>query len=252
MDLSAFVSALLRRWYLTVSALIATAGVTFLVVMLIGPTYKADGAVLLFPPASTVRNSTSVETQGNPYLVLGGLSQARDILMRTMRTKTAVNAFASRQPNAQYEVNPDFTTSAPILVITVSSPSAEDSIRGLNDVMQTVPETLRSLQSGIVGLPSDGYITSVVLTTDTKPETVRSDQIRSGIVVGAAVLLVMLLLLALVDGLLMARATRRRLAVEASDATGQPQLPDEPGDPPPADRPNSSGAHARRAQRVGR
>ena len=251
MDLSALASALLRRWYLTTAALLATVGVTALMVMRTGPTCKAESAVLLFPPISSVRTATAAETQGNPYLVLGGLSQVRDILMRALRSKAAAESFSTRQPNAKYEIEQDFTTGAPIIVITVTSPSAEASIRGLNDVVQTVPEALVSLQSDIVGLPNTAYVTSRVLTTDTEPDVVRSDQVRSGIVAGAAALLGMLLLLAVVDGLLMTRGARRSPNVEAPDDGEAGQRHEESPAPLVGQR-RTARERGRRVERVGR
>ncbi len=229
MELNAFWTALLRRWYLTVGGGVLAVALTVFIVGQIGPTYKAEGTVLMFPPATTIQNGTTVETQGNPYLLLGGLSQARDIVLRTMKSKTISDAFTKRQPNAEYTVNPDFTTSGPIIVIDVTSHSSTDSVKGLADAVNTVPGVLNSMQSGL-GLPASGYITSRVLTVDTKPQVVRSSQIRSGIVVGALVLLVTLLLLALLDGLLEARKERSRQRAQV-----QPVVPvDDPVDTKPA------------------
>lgn len=208
MELNALWRAARRRWYLTAGGALVAIGLTALMVIQIGPTYKAESSVLLFPPTSSfqkkITGTTQESTQGNPYLLLGGLSQARDIVLRAMQSKPATDAFARRQPNAQYEVTPDYTTSGPIIVIDVTSKSPTDAVRGLQDAVNTIPDVLASMQSGL-SLPDNGLITSRVLTTDTTPEVVHSDQIRSGILVGAVVSVVVLLLLALIDGLLQAR-----------------------------------------------
>lgn len=207
MELNAFWAALLRRWYLTVAGVALAIAITALMVVRIGPTYKAEGALLLFPPTTTIKNGTTVETQGNPYLMLGGLSQARDIVIRSLDSRSAKKQFEEQEPLATYEVTPDFSTSGPIIVIDVSAPSQSAAVAGLKTVMSTVPGTLKALQSGL-DLPQSAYITSRKLTADTIPEVVRSGQIRSGIVVGVVVMALTLFLLALLDGLLESRPSK--------------------------------------------
>lgn len=209
MDMNVFWAALRSRWYLTVLGVLIAAAITALAVIRIGPTYEAEGSMLLFPPTTTIKNGTTLETQGNPYLMLGGLSQARDIVIRTLESRTATAEFTEQEPLATYEVTPDFSTSGPILVLTVSAPSPDAAASGLSRLMSNVPGTLEQLQSGL-DLPKAAYITSRTLTADVKPAVVRSGQIRSGIVAGAVVLGGMLFLLGLVDGLLKTRATTWR------------------------------------------
>ncbi|MEO8906535.1 MAG: hypothetical protein ABI310_00530, partial [Microbacteriaceae bacterium] len=110
-----------------------------------------------------------------------------------------------QEPLATYEVTPDFATSGPIIVLTVSAQSPDAAVGGLAKLLSNVPRTLEQLQSGL-GLPQAAYITSRPLTADVKPAVIRSGQIRSGIVAGAVVMGGVLLLLGLVDSLLKTRA----------------------------------------------
>lgn len=209
MELNAFWAALLRRWYLTAGGVVLAIALTFVVVGRIGPTYKAEGSMLLFPPAATGPNGSVNLTQGNPYLNLGGLSQARDVVIRSLKSKSTMDDFARKEPRATYVVTPDYTTSGPILVLDVTSHSRDAATEGLKVLMATVPQTLISMQSGLDLKPA-AYITSRTLTADRSPEVVRSGQVRSGIVVGTAVMAITLLLLALLDGILEARTSRKR------------------------------------------
>lgn len=208
MELKPFWAALLRRWYLTVVGLALTIVLTFLMVARIGPTYEAEGTMLLFPPMSTIKNGTTVETQGNPYLMLGGLNQARDIVLTALSARSAREEFAAQHPSSEYEVTPDFTTSGPLIVIAVRAESAQDAVAGLAAMPEAVKDTLASIQSDL-HLPRSAYITAKTLSADASPEVVRTGQIRGGIVAGAVVMVIMLFLVGLSDGLLTARADRR-------------------------------------------
>jgi hypothetical protein len=237
MELSTFWRTLLRRWYLVGVAVLLTGGITMLAVDTTGPTYRAEGLVLLFPPSTTIQEGAEVETQGNPYLLLGGLTQARDIVIRTLTAKSAVDDFAARHPGVSYEAVPDFTSSSPIILITTNAPTATAAVAGLNGVIDEVPAKLVELQSGL-NLEETAYITSATISADTRPDVVRKTQIRVGLAAGGATLAVCLLLIALADGLLV----RRRSRIPTADAPSH-EAPSRPAvaaaEPPPATRPRT-------------
>lgn len=233
MELNLFWAALWRRWYLTVFCITVAVALTALTVTKIGPTYEAEGTMLLFPPTSRTATNGQEQTQGNPYLQLGGLSQARDVVIRAFDAESAQEEFAAQEPTATYEMAPDYTTSGPLIIIDVSAPTPDIAISGLQKVMKMVPKTLKSLQTGL-DLPESAYITAVKLTLDTKPKTVRSGQVRAGIVVAAVALTLAFFLIGLLDGLLTARAApkspsarssrRRRRGADSEDAPETPHL----------------------------
>lgn len=223
MDVRTFRQALRRRWYLLAAVLVLTLGATAFAVTSTGPSYKAEGSVLLFPPTATIRSGTTVETQGNPYLMLGGLSQARDIVIRSLTDGKAREDFEVSQPNADFEAVPDFTTSGPIILFIVKATTSDEAVAALDYVMDQVPPTLRELQSSL-DLDESAYITSMSVTADQSASTVRKGQIRTGLVVGAGVLILGLLLIGLVDGLLLGRAAR---AADREEPEEQ-EKPDEP------------------------
>lgn len=227
MEMNAFWAALLRRWHLTLAGLGLAIAVTMLIVTNIGPTYKAEGSQLLFPPITTTTSGRAIETQGNPYLMLGGLNQARDIVIRALNSRSVGEQFAQKEPLAKYDVTPDFATSGPIIVIDVSAPSPAAATAGLKTAMGMVPGTLQNLQSGLK-LPSSAFITSRQLTSDKVPEIVRSSQIRIGIVVGVVIMGTVLLLLGLLDGLLKSRPSKtgsREARHARSTSTADPEDP---------------------------
>ncbi len=204
MQVNAFWAALLRRWYFLVMAVLCTAAATWFVVNRIGPTYEAQGTTVLFPPTTTVQQGSTTETLGNPYLMLGGLTQARDIVLRTITSKSARAELAESQPLAQFEATPDYTTGGPLVLVTVKAPTPEEAVAGLEAVLAEVPRSLEALQADL-DLEKKARITSKQLTADETPDVLHKEQIRGGIVVGALTLAVSLLLIGLFDGLVGSR-----------------------------------------------
>lgn len=231
MELRVFVATLLRRWYLVVVVLVCAVAATFVAVNSVGPTYRAQGAVLLFPPVTTVQQGQRSETVGNPYLMLGGLSQVRDIVIRSMTGQTSHaelcrerddpgyesmrRSLCGAKPTVSYEAVPDFTNSAPIILITVEADSKAHAITAVGALMDRVPVVLGELQSGL-RLEKSAEITSSALIADTEPEAVRKSQIRGAIVGGAGTLGLGLLMIALLDGILLTKRVRRPKPVEAA------------------------------------
>jgi hypothetical protein len=245
MELSALWGTLRRRWYLLVVSLGLTVAATVLMAGRVGPSYTVEGTMLLFPPAETSNPSAG----GNPYLALGGLEPARDILIRTMSSKTAREELAEVHPGATYELVADAAVSGPIIVIQVSGTSNDEAVDALASVAEMVPQTLAQLQKAR-GIEASESITVQPLTADPNAELVRTGQIRSGIVTGVGTLVACLLGIGLLDGLLLSRRSRQRgsaggpeagTGLDADDRelrpVGRLGLAADPGEDRPAESP---------------
>jgi len=235
--LSVFWATLRRRWYFLLIALLCTATATYITVDNVGPTYEAKGAVLLIPPVTTVQKNES-NTVGNPYLLLDGLGQIRDIVISTMLAQATHDELCQPRPDdptyesmraelcrphpsVTYEVTEDFTNRAPIILITVEAKSQTNLATALRAALDRVPIILTDLQAGLkVG--ADAEITSTVIVADEKPDIVRKNQIRAGIAVGAVTLALSLLIIGLIDGLLAARRSKRSADAEAESGNAVP------------------------------
>lgn len=232
MELGAFGRALRRRWYLVVVLLILTGAATYLVAQRVGPTYEATGTTLVFPPSET-RSTDELLTRGNPYLNLSGVNQARDVMVRSLTSKSVGDEFGERfGPDTSYEVVPDYTNSAPIILFTVESTDPETSIAALAMLMDKVPLGLKEIQAGL-DLPAAQQVSSQVLTADERPTTLHKAQLRSSILAAAVCTGLGLLLIGLIDVLLAARrrepaASAVRVAGTDADA-GTTQVPPKKG-----------------------
>jgi hypothetical protein len=188
--------------------------VTFVVVQRSGPVYHAEGTVLLFPPEITIERNDAANVEGNPYLYLSGLTDARDVLVRAITARSARDEVVAQAPDSEYDVTPDFDSSGPIILVRVDAATPDGAVAGLTEILGRVPPTLVELQTGL-GIDRSAFITSRVVTEDSRPTVVRKGQIRAGIATAAALLAVSVLLIGLLDGLL---AGRRRGRAESTSA----------------------------------
>ncbi|WP_375422886.1 hypothetical protein [uncultured Friedmanniella sp.] len=218
--------AMRRRWYLVLAVVLVAVAATLGTVWLVGPTYEAKGAMLLIPPGATVqqRLGTGAST-GNPYLALSGLTQARDVVIRSVGAQATRLEICERsgdaayeamrkdlclgRPTISYEVTPDFDSSAPVVLVTVEADTAMDAVTALTVVMDQVPVALTDLQSSLNLRPKTS-ITSISVMADRVPQVVRKDQVRAGVVAGGGVLAVGILLIGLIDGTFSTMWERRR------------------------------------------
>ena len=196
--------SLRRRWYLVLALAVLTLGATFLVAQRVGETYEATGTVLVFPPSQT-QDPTGSMSQENPYLSLGGVNQARDVVVRALTSKKVGDAFGETYPTGTtFEIIPDFTNSAPIILFTVEAATPDVATEALSSLIDRVPVELEKMQSGL-DLPAAQQVTSVVLTRDEVPAATKKAMIRSSLMTMAALGGMGLLLIALVDGWLTGR-----------------------------------------------
>ena len=217
MELKVFWRTLRRRWYLTLVVLALTVGSTVYVVGAVGPTSEAEGSVLVFPPASSIREEGgATKTIGNPYLELAGVAQARDVIIRTLKSRTVQLDWGEAFPGMSFEATPDFTNSAPIILFTVEGKTPTGATEALDDLMARVPIVLYDLQEGL-GLNQDGLVTARNLTQDARPAIVRKTQIRAAVLAVAVTGGLGLLLLALIESLLAMRARGKAEEESATD-----------------------------------
>jgi len=214
-DLSA---TLLRRWYLTLTGLLAVGAICVAVFEFVPASYETEANIVLLPPESSVGEG------GNPYLYLGGLEQATDVLTRALTSDASRTQVLDSLGHADYDVLPDWATSGPILIITGRGATGEQAVEVRDAVMASVPSTLVVLQRAL-NVPNGSQITSMVLTSDDKPTVVMKSRLRAVAAAGLVSLVGVIMLIGLMDGLLTTRTTRRaRRRLEAAAAAQTPML----------------------------
>ncbi len=213
--------SLRRRWYLVLALAVLTVGATYLVAQRVGETYEATGTVLVFPPSQT-EGPTGEMSEENPYLSLGGVNQARDVVVRALTSKAVGDAFGEDYPaGTTFEIVPDYTNSAPIILFTVEAATPDVATEALSSLIDRVPVELEKLQAGL-DLPATQRVTSVVLTRDESPAPSTKAMIRAALMTMAALGGMGLLLIALVDGWLNGRRDPDPADQAVEDSAGPP------------------------------
>lgn len=210
-----------QRWYVVLLGLTLTAGLCYASVLAIPPVYRAEASVVLLPGESTVPDDS------NPFLYLGGLAPARDVLARAITSDEASDGILEGRPATSYMVQADFTTAGPILLIEVEAPSSRAALEAQQAVLVALPVALEQLQKDREVTPS-ARIESMDLATQSQPTIVRSRIVRTLIVVLAAGAALTVLAASWLDGILLLRETRRGEQEPSSNRASS-------GDLPPAD-----------------
>lgn len=213
--------SLLRRWYITVPALLLAAVLCLMSYNKTSPTYERTSSVVLIP------GKGSVPVGGNPYYYLGGLSQATDVLVRSMNSKTVTGDILADYPNVTASVTRDLTTSGPVVVVTVDGVKDNDVARVLDAVVAAVPTTLNTLQND-AQVPAESRISSLTLTQDDAPKLIQKARYTTLGFIAVGSLVAVVLLVGLLDGLIgmLKRQRQEAKALKASlAAAGQQSRP---------------------------
>lgn len=176
MDLAAVLRALTRRWYVVLVGLLVTAGLGYVVIGKVPPTYTASGTVLLLPPTASVEGE-------NPLLQLGGLEQPSSLVVATLAGSTARAAFAEQFPTATYDIVVDPLSRGPLIVVTAEDTSSQGAMDMLGAVLDQIPVQLEALQDD-VSAPASARLGSTALTVDLEPTSSNKDALRAIVVVG--------------------------------------------------------------------
>lgn len=226
-----------RRWYLVLAALVVTIGGAVLVATVVPTTYESEAYVVLVPP------KVPDDPNANRFLGLGGLEGTVAILERSMRSAVTAEELKGVTEEAEYEVIEDYTTSAPILLVTASAPSKTQSAQMLDAVLEAVPTKLRNLQNDVDIRPANQITTSVV-SEDLEPQANLKPMLRAVGGVGVLLSATMALLIAMLDGLLIRRGRGPTPAPSA-------KAPPRPTAPPKRKSPRSRAAGRSASDRIG-
>jgi hypothetical protein len=204
---------LLRRWYIVVPGLIITAAITLGAWFVIPPGYYRSATQLLIPGASSIPEGS------NPYLFLGGLAPAADVLVRALGSENVMNEMAEDHPGVEIKISRDTTTAGPIILIAVTARSdadAKDVLELLVDRTATVLEEFQRIES----IPLDDRMTVIPVTID--EQSILQQRSRFLGVAGAAVggIVLTLFIAGLVDGLSQQRKRRTESPTDTDPGPG--------------------------------
>jgi outer membrane biosynthesis protein TonB len=208
MTLKRLLISLGRRWYVTLAGVLITAGLCGAAYANTSPTLERSASDLLVP------GKTTIPEGGNPYLYLGGLGQVADVLVSSLKSEEVLSPIADEFPGTTLAVGRDTSTSGPMITMTVSGKSDAAVAGALSALADQVPKALAELQN-TAGVPDQARISVLTLTKDTTSAVIQKGRIEVVGMIGAAGLVLTVLLVGLVDGLV--RGRRQRVAQPPED-----------------------------------
>lgn len=194
-------TVLRRRWYLVSLGVLLTVALCVLASVAVPVRYIARAEVLLLPAA------TAVGAGGNPYVGLGGLSPAGDVLAKAMMNDSTKDELLRAGFVGEFSIGPDRASAAPLVLVEVQADSPRQALVSLNTLLGVAPGKLRSLQADL-GIEEKSMITSTVVTRSLSASALRTPQLRAVIVAAAFGLAGTLVGVALLHNLLLRRPRR--------------------------------------------
>jgi len=198
MNLRDLTAILARRWLVVLGGLLVTAGLCAGLVTQVPVSYVARSSLVLLPPSLVVGEG------GNPYLYLGGLGQALDVLIRKLNADEFTKPVEDAHPGSEFVVFADTSTSGPILVIEGTGATSADALAVMNDAARLTPDTLLTLQTSLA-VPENALITITPVAVDEKPTIDAKNRIQAAGAAAAVGVVLTLLLAVRRDGRLAAR-----------------------------------------------
>jgi hypothetical protein len=199
MNLADTLRALWRRWYIVVPGLILTIAVAIAAWQVIEPDYERVGTQLLLPGVASIPES------GNPYLYLGGLSQAADVVVTAMSSERELETLVRDYPGAEIVITRDPVTSGPQILTTVTAKSDSEARKILASTMTRTTKVLGELQN-VSGITARNRIGIEAITVDNQSTLVQKTRLLAAGGATLGMLLITLLTAGLVEGL----STRKR------------------------------------------
>ncbi|MGX1793226.1 hypothetical protein ACWIDW_09850 [Microbacterium sp. NPDC055312] len=202
MNTADMMGALRRRWYVLVAGLLVAVAAAWGAWTVVKVDYTRTATQLMLPGPGTIPEDA------NPFLYVGGLSQAADVLTRKMGSPDVLADVTDAYPDAGITIMRDPLSSGPVLLITAVSESDADAGRAVDELVMLTDTTLRDIQSA-EGIPDEERITLVTLTRDGEGEVGSKNRMVAAGGAGVGVSVLTLLLVALIDGLARSRSRRR-------------------------------------------
>jgi hypothetical protein len=206
-NLAETLRGLIRRWYITFPGIVLAIAAAITAWMVVPVQYERSATQFLLPgPASMPENS-------NPFLYLGGLSYATDVVVRALGSENVINEVNEQHPGVTLVVARDTSTSGPVVLTTVTATDDTEAGEVLQDIVGRTAGVLNDLQD-VEAIPVDNRITAITLTVDDKGTVNQRNRLVATAGAGIGILALTLVIASLVDGV----TRQRRRRAEADDA----------------------------------
>lgn len=199
MSLSGTLRALLRRWYIALAGVIVACVAGYGMWTHTPPLYERTATQLLIPGVGSLPSAKS-----NPYLYLGGLLEATDVVARVAGNNETVADLLRQHPDTTITVGRDTSTYGPVITATVSSSSDAVASEVLDKVVAQTAVELQRLQAAENIDPRD-RISVRTLTVDQEPTLEQRKRLVATGGASVGIFAFSLVLASLIDGLVLLR-----------------------------------------------
>lgn len=211
MDLGETIRKLLRRWYILLAGMLLAVGAAAGVWLQVSPGFERTASLVLLPGRASLP-----EPGHNPYLYIGGLTQAADVVVRAVGSKNTLHEITEDFPGTAVEVTRDPTTAGPLIRIAVTAPSDDEAAAVLALLVERTGTELELLQNAEL-IPDNDRISIVPVTIDAQSEPKNRTRLILSAGAGIAVVGLTLVLAAMLEGL-----SRRRVAPAPPSPESEP------------------------------
>lgn len=219
MEFSEILAQLRRRWWLVLLGLLATGAMAYGTTLAVAVQYTAQSSLVLIPP------QTTTDAPANPFLGIGGLNPAADVLVRALNSGTFHDQHAPAGGSSKYTVARDTDASGPLLVVDASAATPQAAMDLLDAVVREAPVRLAQLQAD-VGVQDSLAIRITEVARVAAPTRDTKSQTRAMVAVAVVGLAGTVLVVRIVDTLLGRRARRPRRRPGTPPAP-RPTVPDQ-------------------------
>lgn len=212
MNFSDTIRRLLRRWYIVLAGFVLAAAAGYGAWIHTPTEYQRSASQLLLPGSGSLPSRTA-----NPYLYLGGLTQAADVVARVAGSDDTLSGVVERYPGTVVSVSRDPSTSGPVILITATSSSDSDAADVVEAMVTRTAAVLEQVQSE-EGVAARDRMTITTLTIDRQPTLQQRKRLIATGGSAAGIIVFSLLAASLLDGLVRRRATHAATTDSVSTA----------------------------------
>jgi len=206
---------ILRRWRISVPAVLLAFGAGGAGFFLIPPGYQDSTQVLFLASPIT----PGEKALSNPYLSMGStLVSTADVIRLKVSTQQVTTDLAAAGARADYEVILDQSTPAPVLLVTTKDTDPAIARQTSLAVVQQIKIVLQGLQQQ-AGAPPATWVGSTVISSLPQPQRMLNTSLRPALVATVGVFAVTIFILFLLEG----RDRRRSLPRTAATPPAEPQ-----------------------------
>jgi hypothetical protein len=194
---------LLRRWPILLAGLVFAAGAAAGAWFTVPPHFERSSTQVLLPGRASLP-----ERSQNPYLYIGGLTMAADVVVRAVGSENVANEIQRDYPGVGVEIRRDPTTSGPVILTTVSALSDDQAATVLTVLAKRAETVLAELQQQ-ESIPAAERMSIVTLTIDDHSTLKDRTRLLVSVAAGIGIAGLSVLAAAIVEGLASRRAARR-------------------------------------------